>query len=136
MSREKQNVQNDNKEWLLESILNDSNQMIQVSDLETYTMMYANEPARIYTGHAKQPYKGEHCYTYMMGLDAPCPFCPMREMTDTECQETEVNNGKEIYAVKTKIIEWNGKKRLLNMHGILQIFAEPREALKHRCRHC
>ena len=39
------------KEWLLESILNDSNQMIQVSDFETYRMLYANRGARIYTGH-------------------------------------------------------------------------------------
>lgn len=113
MNQERHNVQTDEKEWLLESILNDSTQMIQVSDLETYTMLYANEPARIYTGHAKQPYKGEYCYKYMMGLDAPCPFCPMRQMTNTQCQETEVDNGKEIYAVKTKIIDWNGKKAFI-----------------------
>ena len=113
MNKERQNVKADEKEWLLEAILNDSNQMIQVSDLETYTMMYANEKARIYTGHAKQPYAGEHCYTYMMGLSEPCPFCPMREMADTECQETEVDNGKEIYAVKTKIIDWKGKKAFI-----------------------
>ncbi|MBU5680706.1 response regulator [Blautia sp. MSJ-9] len=98
------------KEWLLESILNDSNQMIQVSDLETYTMLYANSAARIYTGHENQPYQGEYCYKYMMGLDKPCPFCPMRKMEQNECQETEVDNGKEIYAVKTKVTEWNGKK--------------------------
>ncbi len=98
------------KEWLLESILNDSNQMIQVSDLETYSMVYANEAAKIYTGHENQPYTGERCYKYMMGLDEQCPFCPMRQMQSLECQEIEVNNGKEIYAVKTKIIDWQGKK--------------------------
>ncbi|MBU5479443.1 response regulator [Eubacterium sp. MSJ-13] len=98
------------KEWLLESILNDSNQMIQVSDLETYTMLYANDAARVYTGHKNQPYQGEHCYKYMMGLDEQCPFCPMRKMKNDECQETEVDNGNEIYAVKTKITYWKGKK--------------------------
>ena len=98
------------KEWLLESILNDSNQMIQVSDLETYTMLYANSAARLYTGHENQPYQGEYCYKYMMGMDEPCPFCPMRKMKQNECQETEVDNGKEIYAVKTKVTDWNGKK--------------------------
>lgn len=113
MSREIQNIQTGEKEWLLESILNDSNQMIQVSDLETYTMMYANERARVYTGHAEQPYQGMYCYKYMMGLDAPCPFCPMRQMTGEECQETEIDNGKEIYAVKTKIIDWKGKKAFI-----------------------
>lgn len=95
---------------LLEVIFNDSNQMIQVSDLETYSMLYANKAARVYTGHENKPYQGEHCYKYMMGLDAPCPFCPMKNMEENQCQETEVDNGKEIYAVKTKVTSWNGKK--------------------------
>lgn len=98
------------KEWMLESILNESNQMVQVSDLETYTMLYANRAARIYTGHENQPYQGEYCYKYMMGREEPCPFCPMRKMKQDECQETEVDNGKEVFAVKTRVTEWNGKK--------------------------
>ena len=98
------------KECFLESILNDSNQMIQVSDLETYSMLYANQAARSYTGHENQPYVGEHCYKYMMGLDEQCPFCPMRQMNGFECKETEIDNGNGIYAVKTKITEWKGKK--------------------------
>ena len=51
MNRERQHVKTDEMEWILESILNDSTQMIQVSDLETYTMLYANEPARSDAGH-------------------------------------------------------------------------------------
>ena len=65
-------------EWILESILNDSTQMIQVSDLETYTMLYANEPARSDAGHGwlhgneKDPKSGRFgsCkYSYY------CTFC-------------------------------------------------------------
>ena len=41
------------KENLLEAILNDTNQMVQVSDLSTYTMMYANEPAVKYAKNAR-----------------------------------------------------------------------------------
>lgn len=73
MNREKKTAENSTeRELLLTSILNDSNQMVQISDLETYTMLYANEPARIYTGHADQPYQGQHCYQYMMGLEEQC----------------------------------------------------------------
>lgn len=97
------------KEWLLESILNDSNQMVQVSDLETYTMLYANRAARSYTGHENQPYQGEHCYQYMMGQKEPCPFCPLRKLKQHGDQEIEVDNGKDVFAVKTKVTEWNGK---------------------------
>ena len=94
---------------LLEQLINDSNQMIQVSDLEDYTMLYVNQTAKGYTGHADQPFEGRHCYEYMMGLKEQCPFCPMRGIGDMESFETEVDNGKEIYAVKTKKTEWNGK---------------------------
>lgn len=98
------------KNTLLDLILNDSTQMIQVSDLDTFTMLYANEPARRYRGHAGQSYEGEHCYKYMMGLEEQCPFCPMRKMKDSVCEEMEVDNGKGIYKVKTRIIDINGKK--------------------------
>lgn len=94
---------------LFEQLLNDSNQMIQVSDIDTYSMMYVNDTAREYTGHADQPYEGRHCYEYMMGLKEQCPFCPMRQIKDQECFETEVDNGREIFAVKTKKVQWNGK---------------------------
>lgn len=100
-------------ENLLVSILDDSNQMIQVSDLETHRMIYANYPARYYTGHADQSYAGEFCYKYMMNLDQPCPFCPLNQMQDEECEEGEVDNGQEVYRVKTKIIDWNGRKAFI-----------------------
>lgn len=110
----KKNSLNDvEKMKLLTAILDDSNQMMQVSDLDSFTMLYANEPAQIYTGHADKPYVGEKCYKYMMGLDEQCPFCPMRQMGDADCKESEVDNGNEIYAVKTKIIELNGRKAFI-----------------------
>ena len=94
---------------LLEQILNDSNQLIQVSDISTFEMLYANKPARIYTGHSDMPYAGVHCYKYMMGFDEPCPYCPMNSLGEREFYETEVDNGKQVFAVKTKRITWKGK---------------------------
>ena len=101
---------------LLEQILDDSNQMIQVSDVETFSMMYANKPARMYTGHADQPYEGKHCYEYMMGLSEKCPFCPMFQLGDRDSFETEIDNGKQIFAVKTKLIECNGVRSRYTSH--------------------
>lgn len=84
--------------------------MIQVSDAETLTMIYANEPARKYTGHLDQPYQGKHCYEYMMGLTEQCPFCPLKHLGEGECFETEVDNGQEVFAVKTKKTVWEGRE--------------------------
>ena len=98
---------------LLESILDDSNQMIQLSTLDDMRMVYANEPARAYTGHAGEPYRGCHCYEYMMGLPQQCPFCPMLTMGDADEAETEVDNGQQVFAVKTKRIFYNGDEAFI-----------------------
>ena len=84
--------------------------MIQVSDAETLTMLYANEPARKYTGHSDQPYQGKHCYEYMMGFTEQCPFCPLKHLGEGECFETEVDNGQEVFAVKTRKTVWEGRE--------------------------
>ncbi len=97
-------------EKLLAQILNDSDEMIQVSHAKTFSMIYANETAKKYTGHGDAPYLGRHCYEYMMGLKEQCPFCPMRDLGDRNSFETEVDNGKEVYAVKTKKILWEGQE--------------------------
>ena len=98
---------------LLAQILNDSDEMIQVSDVKTFSMMYANKKAKEYTGHGEQPYRGQHCYAYMMGLKEQCPFCPMRQLGEQESYETEVDNGHEVYAVKTKKILWEGEEAFI-----------------------
>ena len=79
-------------------------------------MMYANKPARIYIGHADQPYEGKHCYEYMMGLKEQCPFCPVRQLGDRESYETEVDNGEQIFAVKIKKFQWNGRESFIGLN--------------------
>lgn len=91
-------------------VLDDIGQMVQISDLDTFSMLYANEPARRYTSHGNESYLGVPCYKYMMGLDEQCPFCPLRKLNGQECAETMVDNGKEIFAVKTRVISWNGRR--------------------------
>ncbi len=97
-------------EEMLSLILDETNQMIQLSDLETFRMLYANKPARDFALHRGTDYHGKHCYEYMMGLSEPCPYCPMRTLGDRKSSQTEVDNGNQIYAVKTNIFNWRGKK--------------------------
>ena len=102
-----------NSEALIQFILDDSDQMIQLSDLETMTIQYANAPAIAYAGRPGQSYQGQKCYEYLMGLDKQCPFCPLLRQNDRESAETEVDNGKEIYAVRTQLVSWRGKQASL-----------------------
>lgn len=89
-------------------LLDETYQLIQVSDLD-FNMLYANLPARSFTGHPERPYKGKKCYQYMMGADEQCPFCPMRQMAGKDACTTEVDNGTQVFTAKTKYIQWEGK---------------------------
>ncbi len=97
-------------EDMLSLILDETNQMIQLSDLESFRMLYANKPAREFALHHGEDYHGRHCYEYMMGLSEPCPYCPMRKLGDRRSAETEVDNGNNIYAAKTNVFQWRGQR--------------------------
>lgn len=98
---------------LLTQILDDSNEMIQVSEINNFSMLYANHTAKKYATHSKEDYLGRPCYEYMMGLDKPCPFCPMHKIENRDGYDTEIDNGKEVYKVKTKKIKWNDKEAFI-----------------------
>lgn len=89
-------------------LLDNTDQLIQVSDLN-FNMLYANLPARSFTGHPDRPYKGRKCYQYMMGSEQQCPYCPMRQMDGKDTCTIEVDNGKQVFTAKTKRIEWEGR---------------------------
>ena len=89
-------------------LLDDTYQLIQVSDLD-FNILYANLPARSFTGHPDRPYKGHKCYEYMMGAKEQCPYCPMRQMGSNSTCTTEVDNGTQVFTAKTKLIQWEGK---------------------------
>ena len=89
-------------------ILDETNQLIQISDLD-FNMQYANRPARNFALNTERPFAGEKCYHYMMGLDAQCPFGPLRQLNDQDELITEIDNGNQVFTVKTKYIEWQGQ---------------------------
>lgn len=95
---------------LLLTILDDSNQLVQVSEFDTMQMLYANRTARTFTAHENESYQGQYCYKYMMGLDEQCPFCPLKNLKGEKSNETEIDNGKQIFSVKTIIQEWRDRK--------------------------
>lgn len=95
---------------LLKTILDDSNQLVQVSSLDSMKMLYANKAAKEYSNNLNKPYLGEHCYKYMMGLEEQCPFCPLNQLNNGDTGETEVDNGQQVFTVKTKIDELDGEK--------------------------
>lgn len=99
-----------NREKLFESIINDSVQLIQVGDLETLSMIYANDTAKKFFPFAGEDCIGKPCYKYFMGYSEQCPFCPLRDMDGRSSYDTVVHNGGRSFAVKTTVSELDGRK--------------------------
>ncbi len=93
---------------LLTGILDQTDQLVQMSYLDDMTMVYANATAKAFRGGGDEDHHGRHCYEYMMGLSEQCPFCPLLQ-GDGPNACGEVDNGKQVFAVKTATVEWNGR---------------------------
>ena len=94
----------------LKEVLNHSGQFIQICNADDYRMVYANELTKVISGHPELPYTGEKCYQYMLGLDAPCGHCPMKQMKNDNEKMIEVDDGQHVFALKAKYLNWKGQK--------------------------
>jgi len=88
------------------SLLDDTDQVIHVSGMHTYEMLYANRMARSFNGRS-MPDAGCKCYEHIMGRDKPCPFCPRNKMVDGRDEVvTEMDDGRVFFRVKLKRVRW------------------------------
>ena len=94
----------------LKQILDDSDQMIIVCDMETCDMLYANTRLLKASAHAGEPYLGRKCYKYVMESDEICSYCPLRNKEGNLEVVKNVEDFTGVYSIKTKIIDWNGRK--------------------------
>ncbi len=112
MTADKRLLENDpdlvDKLKILEGILDESDQLVQMSYLDDMTMIYTNAAADGFRGGAER-HKGRKCYEYMMGLGEQCSFCPLLKCREKKSAVAEVDNGKQVFLVKTLLAEWKGR---------------------------
>ncbi|MEI3349480.1 MAG: hypothetical protein V8R55_14275 [Dysosmobacter sp.] len=86
-------------------------EVIYVSDLETYELYYLNPAGRRLTGVSD--YQGQKCYKVLQGRTDPCDFCTnhclRRDSFYVWERENKVLNG--YFMLKDKLIPWRGKWR-------------------------
>ena len=121
------------KARMLERILDDSDQLVQMSYLEDMTMIYVNGAAKAYRG-GDEDCTGKHCYEYMMGLEEQCPFCPLRTQSDQACGHTEIDNGKQVFSVKTMLSEWRGKPAFIEYASDITLNRRAEQAFETQMR--
>lgn len=90
---------------------------VYISDMETYELLYVNLPSCRALGQPKKNLIGHKCYEIIQGLDAPCPFCTNKYLTEDEFYEWEFDNPnlKQKFMIKNRIINWQGRKARLEL---------------------
>ena len=94
----------------LRQILDDSDQLVMVCDVETCDILYANAPMLNASAHAGESYSGQKCHKYLMDSDEMCSYCPLRNKDGNYEVVKDVEDFTGVYSIKTKVIDWNGRK--------------------------
>lgn len=112
-------------------ILDETNQMIQISNRHTFEILYANKPALAFALHSGEPHLGQKCYAYMRGLDKPCPTCPLSRMENQNSLMAEISDSYGAYTVKTMLIEWEGQEAFIEYATDITVIRRAQEAYKN-----
>lgn len=100
-----------NKEGILDIISNANDDSIYLADTETYDLIYLSPAALQVTGRTPDDYAGEKCYKVLQGLDAPCPFCTNRFLTEHDFYIWEHDNtalGRH-FILRDRLVWYMGK---------------------------
>lgn len=91
------------------SLLNEISELVYVSDLETYELLFVNQTG-CQTLHLEN-YRHKKCYEVLQGKTSPCEFCTNNRLCDDHFYTWEFANpsiGRH-FLLKDKIIQWCGK---------------------------
>lgn len=91
---------------LYQELLNNTDTIVQVSDLKTREILYVNRAAANFAGRRMEEFAGKTCYAYMMHAQQLCPFCKLDGMEGGIRRQVEL--GGACYDVRGEKIDWNG----------------------------
>lgn len=99
----------------LGTIVDGMDEIIYVSDVDTYELYYLNAQGRKITGI--YDYKGRKCYEVLQGKNQPCEFCTNGQLCKSKFHIWERENAflGFRYILKDKLISWKGRSARLEM---------------------
>lgn len=91
----------------LQAPLNEISELLYVSDIETYELLFLNQAGQE-TFHANDFY-GKKCYEVLQGRTSPCPFCTNPLLKENEIYSWEIDNPitNKHYMLKDRKILWD-----------------------------
>lgn len=99
----------------LSAIVEGMDDVVYVSDVETFELYYLNPAGRRLTG--MYDYKGRKCYEVLQGQSSPCEFCTNHclRMDQFHVWENENPYLNRHFILKDKLILWCGKMARLEI---------------------
>lgn len=96
-----------NKEWLIDEL----EEIVYVSDLNTYELLYLNATGRKQTNVKLGEYEYKKCYELLQGRTSPCPFCTNTKLCHDQFYVWEYVNPhlNRRFIVKDKLVYWNDR---------------------------
>ena len=97
------------------NIVEGMEEVVYVSDKDTYELYYMNSAGRKLTGI--YDYKGCKCYRVLQGRNTPCENCNNKGLRTDDFHMWEVDNDflDKHFVVKDKLIPWRGKMARLEI---------------------
>lgn len=115
----------------LQAPINEISELIYVSDVETYELLFINEAGKK-TFHLDEV-NGQMCYKALQGMDSPCPFCTNAKLKPGENYSWETTNPltKRHYMLKDRLVEWDGRKARLEIAFDMTQVEQEKQKLKY-----
>lgn len=88
-------------------------EMVYVSDPESYEILYMNQHLRESLGyHTNEEYAGKKCYEVLQGADKPCSFCTNPILHIGEMISWTHNNPllQKRFMIKDSLVHYNGRQ--------------------------
>lgn len=107
-------------------IVNESEDLIYLSDIDDYQLIYLSPAAlrQLDMDIHDQSYKEKKCYEVLQGRTAPCDFCTNKHLSEDHFYTWQIYNSKldGHYSLKDKLVRMDG--RLIRMEIAVDITRE------------
>lgn len=110
------------------------NEIVYVSDIETYELIYMNRKAREIHGLSdNDEYKGLKCYEILQMNDKPCSICNNQSLKPNVFQEWKRFNPniQRTYILKDTLIEYEGRKCRLELAIDITVQEEQQKTIEN-----
>lgn len=127
-------IRSENLERMSEDLrapMDEISELMYVSSLETYDLLFLNEAGRRSFGVTDLT--GKKCYQVLQGKQSPCEFCTTPLLCPGENYTWERTNPitKKHYLLKDRLLQWDGQPARMEIAFDITEAEAEKQALKH-----